>query len=341
MWIVILYVIFIGYIGKQHQNAFIETTHQNEMNFIENNDKILNNQEIKNKLYSLIFDDKGSLIKTPKDVVKLYSKLMKDMNKQIGYIQIGANDGNFEKSNDYIQEIIFTNKDTKHWKGIMIEPSPYVFQNLHEKVDTIYGDSMNDYIKLINGVYYSYNQVHHIKHDLHNNKLIPFYIIDTQKIREDCDTISNIPHWYLYQVSSIDKNIPWSLLKNTHWISQFECLYKQYNIDQNLKYIKQVNITGLTSESILKIWNKWSPNIPINLFISDTEGFDFYIIPEFIKMDSFKPLIIIYEEKTIKLNGRKNLVLKSLHENGYKTFGFEGDVIGFAFESQKKEGNSF
>ena len=46
----------------------------------------------------------------------------------------------------------------------------------------------------------------------------------------------------------------------------------------------------------------------------------------------FRPLIIIYEQKTIKLTGRKNKVLKSLQDNGYKTFEFGGDVIALYFE---------
>ena len=58
---------------------------------------------------------------------------LKYMNssKEINFIQIGANDGDWKSSNDRMQEIFISNAE---FHGVMLEPVPGVFETLEKNV---------------------------------------------------------------------------------------------------------------------------------------------------------------------------------------------------------------
>ena len=80
--------------------------------------------------------NKGEL-KQPSDyqVVSLLSDLYKDSNEIVNFIQVGACDGDWTSSNDPIQKLLLR---ASHWRGVMMEPVPYLFSKLEKSIEKSY-----------------------------------------------------------------------------------------------------------------------------------------------------------------------------------------------------------
>ena len=95
------------------------------------------------------------------------------------------------------------------------------------------------------------------------------------------------------------------------------------NIPNIAKYMTKEQVKCVTLETLIKKNNVKK----IDVFTVDTEGYDFHIIKQ-IDFERFKPSIILYENKHLK-DDEKKQCKKHLRKNGYKLIRKGGNTIAF------------
>lgn len=228
-------------------------------------------------------------------VKKIYYKeafLKKELTKVLGndddlfFIQIGTNDG---ITGDLLYELL---KKNKTWKGIFVEPLPYIFQKiieLHKGTDN-----------------YIYENIAICDSDDIEYKDIFYISKRIEDIKEDVE----IPYWY-DQIASFSKE---------HVIKQLSTILDE-NIVKNYLVAKKVRCktlkTAIKSHDIKKI----------DLLIVDVEGYDYNIIKQ-IEDLYIKPRVIVYEHKHLNIS-EYNLSKLLLFRMGYKYIEHEQDVLAY------------
>lgn len=120
-------------------------------------------------------------------------------------------------------------------------------------------------------------------------------------------TDDSMPEWY----EGLGSFLPEVVLKSSKKIPNIE------------KYMTKEQVKCVTLEALIKKNNVRK----IDVFVVDTEGYDFHIIKQ-IDFEKFKPSIILYENKHLK-DEEKRLCKKHLRKNGYKLIRKGGNTIAF------------
>jgi FkbM family methyltransferase len=201
-------------------------------------------------------------------VVQLLGK-----NKDHFFIQVGANDG---KTGDALYEVIKKEK----WKGILLEPVPYLFNKLIENyknnTDLIFLNAALDV----------------------NNGQAPFY-----SIKEFDNNGTELSRFgatnALNQLGSFDLN---TLMLHSGMHPDFKNL------------IEVINVNTITFSTLISKYNVKK----IDILQIDTEGYDFTLLNE-IDFKLLYPQILIFEYIHMTRSEYKK-ILKKLRKMGYKFY---------------------
>lgn len=212
------------------------------------------NMNKKNFMFTKVFRKK--LYYTFSEILKKYQ------SNNFFFIQIGACDG---KTFDPIFEYVNKCK----WKGILVEPIPYHFENL----------KLN--YKNNEGLIFENSAISNV------SGITEMYTVNPNKSK-------NLPEWVI-GISSLsnEKNA----LSAKYWKDPISKSHrdKGYSYEELEKVIEKIKVNGITFNDLIDKYNVEK----IDLLQIDTEGFDFEIIKQ-INFKNIRPKIINFEYKNIK-----------------------------------------
>lgn len=197
------------------------------------------------------------------------------------FIQIGANDGvTGDKINGYIKNF--------HWKGILVEPVPYIFNRLIENYNQT------------NGLIFENSAIGK------TNGYLPFYSI-AEKNSLGVSHKELLSGFGLDQLGSFNKEV---LLKHSGMIPDFE------------SFVCEIKVPTITFNELVIKHNVSK----INLLQVDTEGYDYDILinTDFSKI---RPELLIFEHQHMTRLQYKKLIKRirsldySFYINGWDTIG--------------------
>lgn len=197
------------------------------------------------------------------------------------FIQIGANDG---LTGDSLRKYI-----TKYnWKGVLVEPVPYVFKRLKENYKDYRGLHFENSAIGVKGGFTKFYALSEF--DLQKKKLFG----DHEKYKVD-------------QLGSFDKA---TLLKHSYMHPQFESL------------VEEIDVPAMTFDSLLTKYNISN----VDLLQLDVEGYDFELLNT-MNFDKIVPKVLVFEHQHMKKEHYK-AVLKKLRKIGYKFYVDSWDTVG-------------
>jgi FkbM family methyltransferase len=224
---------------------------------------------------------KESSGKTPSDyeTVKLLSEMYLKVGAEVNFIQVGACDGEWISSNDPIQKLMM---QSSHWRGVLLEPVPYLFGKLKENV----AKSQN-------------RQSAETKSRLHlmnaalsdQNGAQDFFIVTDEFAEEKPEETHALKH----QIGSFDKN---------HITKHLIKLYRRGELKHEVDhYITTIKVDAMTPDRVVDSFRKSgvaARDGTIDILIIDAEGFDLSVLQSFMRIADLRPAIIVYETLHLK-----------------------------------------
>ncbi|NJR38113.1 MAG: FkbM family methyltransferase [Leptolyngbyaceae cyanobacterium CSU_1_4] len=219
------------------------------------------------------------------DVLDLVIRDFLRMKPDVFFMQIGAHDGNFA---DPIHHLV----KQHHWRGILVEPQPQVFQRLKQN-------------------YQAENQL------IFENAIASQQVGETKFYTIRPPEGVEFPLW-LEQSASLDRQKLSGAL--FHW----KVVEKHPDIPDDFEsLIEEVVLPTVTVESLLKKHQVQQ----LDLLIIDTVGHDFEIIRS-LPFDRIKPAVIHFEHSLMSIRDRDDC-LDYLKEQGYKLAKVTVDTIAY------------
>lgn len=205
-------------------------------------------------------------------------------NSDIFFIQIGSHDG---CSADPISHLI----KQHHWRGLLIEPQPKVFNKLKQ-------------------TYQDEEQI------IFENALVGYEDgLATMYAVQDKDSV--LPFW-LSQSASLDYEIVKGALYYWKHIRKLEAIPDDYET-----LIEELSLPSVTMKTILAKHNIHK----VDLLVIDTMGFDFEILKMF-PFDTCKPSIIHFEHKMMPVASQEECI-QYLAALGYGLTQVDQDTIAY------------
>ncbi|MEN8247338.1 MAG: FkbM family methyltransferase [Bacteroidota bacterium] len=205
-------------------------------------------------------------------------------NAGLTVVQIGANDG--YNRDPYVK---FIKRDK--WKGILVEPQPYVFETYLKKL----------YRK--------------------SNLIIPYNCaIDNSNGTRNMYKLSFSNARWATGLTTFDRDVLEKAIDSGHVAGHAQ--KSGIELPQNRQdYITEEAIETITPESLLKKHNISN----VDLLAIDTEGYDFEVIKMF-NVPKLKPRVIVYENMILSDKDKKEAAT-FLEEAGYLTRNIKKDTV--------------
>lgn len=226
-----------------------------------------NNSFLYRAFYKFFYKPKkGSLA----EVIDLFSK----KNDPVNFLQVGANDGFFH---DPLHKFI----RTYHWKGVLLEPQPFVFEKYLKRLHQRTKD-----IQTVNAAMSSDDGVRSI------------YKISFSNSR------------WATGLASFNKSAIEEAIDSGHVERCARRYGEKLPVDKN-DYIAEEKINCISPETLAQRYGLRQ----IDWLQIDAEGFDFEII-KLMKIERTKPRVIVYEHSHLSANDQAACI-RHLKDNDY------------------------
>lgn len=200
----------------------------------------------------------------------------------ISFIQIGSNDANF---GDPLRPFILKGR----WRGVMVEPIPYVFLRLK-----------NNY-KDVPGLQFEQVAI------ADERKTLPFFHV----VESTEEERNNLPEWY-DQIGSFDRN---------HVLAHGNPKLVANYIPQIEQRIRTTELPCITFDDLCDKTGVHSPDI----LHMDTEGYDLTLMRS-IDLDRHRPRLIVFERKHVS-SAELSDYRKILRIHGYRSLLLPDDIV--------------
>ena len=235
------------------------------------------------RLYDTTIRTYRKINSTVTPAYEFFDNFSRAQKKKVCFIQIGANDG---LRNDPIREFIIRDK----WQGILVEPIPFVFDELKHNYHYLHRNNLRFVNAAITSVC---------------DESISFWTFSDHFL----NSLTKNERYIYLRKSAFNKNHLIRLLKN-----------QSVKLNPN-KILRELKVPTLTLMCLVeRYWMKKH----IDLLIIDAEGHESTIIPN-IDLNKLQPKAIFFE--WVNLEEKEKDVFSFLENNGYEITKLNADAV--------------
>lgn len=192
---------------------------------------------------------------------------------QLSVVQVGACDGAWEETNDPMQALL-TDERTQ---ALVVEPVPPNFEELRIRLASLPGAAQR--LKAVN-----------VAICLEAAEAVAFYVVSDRYAKDHPES----PHWAKKELGSFDKK---------H--------LKKHRIPDS--YIDTLKVPCMTAPDLLEKTegSPWGADSSVvDALVVDAEGLDGDLTLAFLALETFRPALIIFEQKHLKRDKLKGVLHK-------------------------------
>lgn len=250
-------------------------------------------RQFNKELLALLLSKEG----TAKQVVNLINEILNKNSEPTVFVQVGAANGDYQTTNDPFQKNIFL---SSHWKGVMMEPVPWLFGLLKETVTKKAKFNENGKrLQILNAALLSEEEQLTSEKDAKD-----FFRVNLEALKQNKNQAGGM----------------WDRLGSFYKTHVVKHLLKHGSVteDEIDSYIEKITVKTMTAKQVLKHLDV--PRTDIDIFVVDTEGYDFEVLKEFLsKFEDFRPWVVIYESWHLGQDDKLKAV-EMMNKFGYFTF---------------------
>lgn len=215
-------------------------------------------------------------------------------NSSLAIVQVGACDGAWEQSNDPVQELL---NDTRV-RAIAMEPVPYLWAELEKRLATL--PEAAGRLLAVNAALC-----------LEAGENVPFYVVSSSFAADH----PNAEHWAKRELGSFNRS---HLLK--HRVPE--------------RYIEQIDVPCMAPPQLFERQDSPVGHVPaeVDALIVDAEGLDDQLVKAMLKLEDFRPALVIFERKHIP-RARRDEIQGLLRQLRYEPFN-DNDQLVAVLEQQ-------
>ena len=232
---------------------------------------------------------------------------LKARNEIVNFVQIGACDGDWKKTNDPLQSSLMT---SPHFHGLMVEPVPELFEKLQAAIQE--DEEMKDRIDPIHAA---------ISPDQDGSAT--FYMVKVEEAEAEIFTAA-LESWPRIQLGSFDEA---DIAKN---LRDHPGLQKK----GWKHYVREITVKALTPSTLMDQYFGAGKDLKVHILMIDAEENDGKIFKAFMDVPGMRPNIVVFMNTHL---AKKELdeYVKILKEIGYlvhvPSWG-NGDIVAVKVE---------